>query len=211
MTSTVTQTRRRGRPPKADGDYRETREVLCRAGVAALTQKGFSATGIDEILKSTGVPKGSFYNFFQSKEAFGAELIRLYAQYFARRLDRFFLDESLTPLERLKAFCKDAERSMARYEFHRGCLVGNLGQEMEALPEAFRAQLTEVLKDWQARTEQCLEAARQAGEILPSIDCARWAAFFWIGWEGAVLRAKLERSGEPLQVFAELFVLSLKP
>ncbi len=211
MTSTVTPPRRRGRPPKTDGDYRETREALCRAGVAALTQKGFSATGIDEILKSTGVPKGSFYNFFSSKEAFGAELIRLYAQYFARKLDRFFLDESLTPLERLEAFCEDAERGMARYGFRRGCLVGNLGQEMEALPEAFRAQLTEVLEDWQARTERCLAAAKRAGEVSQNIDCAQWAAFFWIGWEGAVLRAKLERRGEPLQVFADLFVLSLKP
>lgn len=210
MTSTVTPPRRRGRPPKTDGDFRETREVLCHAGVAALTQKGFSSTGIDEILKSTGVPKGSFYNFFPSKEAFGSELIRLYAQYFARKLDRFFLDENLTPLKRLEAFCEGAERSMARYEFHRGCLVGNLGQEMEALPDAFRAQLTEVLEDWQARTERCLEAAKLVGEIAPSVNCAQWAAFFWIGWEGAVLRAKLERRGDPLRVFAKLFVMSLK-
>ncbi|MCP5231395.1 MAG: TetR/AcrR family transcriptional regulator [Zoogloeaceae bacterium] len=210
MTSTAAPSRRRGRPPKSDGDYRATRELLCRAGVAALTQKGFSATGIDEILKSTGVPKGSFYNFFSSKEAFGAELIRLYAHYFARKLDRFFLDESLTPLKRLEAFCEDAELGMARYEFRRGCLVGNLGQEMEALPEAFRGELTAVLEDWQARTARCLEAARQAGEISPAIDCAKWATFFWIGWEGAVLRAKLERRSEPLRLFAQLFVLSLK-
>ncbi|TVT54024.1 MAG: TetR family transcriptional regulator [Azoarcus sp. PHD] len=210
MTNAISPVRRRGRPPKAVGDFRETREALCRAGLAALTQKGFSATGIDEILKTAGVPKGSFYNFFPSKEAFGAELIRLYAQYFARKLDRHFLDESLTPLERLKAFCADAEASMARYAFHRGCLIGNLGQEMEALPEAYRAQLTDVLLDWQARTARCIDAARAAGEISPRIDGAQWAAFFWIGWEGAVLRAKLERSAKPLQIYTDLFVMSLK-
>lgn len=203
--------RRRGRPPKIDGDYRETRETLCRAGLAALTEKGFSSTGIDEILKSVGVPKGSFYNFFESKEAFGAELITLYAQYFARKLDRFFLDESLSPLKRIDAFCQDAERSMERFDFRRGCLVGNLGQEMGALPEAFRIQLTNALLDWQARTERCLEAAKAAGEIPKHTDCTRLAAFFWIGWEGAVLRAKLERHGEPLRVFAEMFRTSLRP
>ena len=211
MTSTAAPSRRRGRPPKSDGDYRATRELLCRAGVAALTQKGFSATGIDEILKSTGVPKGSFYNFFSSKEAFGAELIRLYAHYFARKLDRFFLDESLTPAQAARSLCEDAELGMARYEFRRGCLVGNLGQEMEALPEAFRGALTAVLEDWQARTARCLEAARQAGRRdFPGDRLCEVGNVFWIGWEGAVLRAKLERRSEPLRLFAQLFVLSLK-
>ncbi|MDB6141358.1 MAG: TetR family transcriptional regulator [Pseudomonas sp.] len=209
MTNIIASPRKRGRPAKAIGDYRETRETLCRAGVAALTEKGFSATGIDEILKSVGVPKGSFYNFFASKEAYGSELITLYARYFARKLDRFLLDDSLTPLKRIEAFCEEAERGMQRFDFRRGCLVGNLGQEMGALPESFRAQLTDVLLDWQARFERCLEEAKAAGEISENADSARWAAFFWIGWEGAVLRAKLERTGEPLRVFADLFLMSL--
>jgi TetR/AcrR family transcriptional repressor of nem operon len=210
VLKTLNEPRRRGRPLKSSGDYRETKEILCRAGVAALTEKGFSATGIDEMLKAAGVPKGSFYNFFPSKEAFGAELIARYAQYFANKLDRFFLDESLSPLERLQAFCCNAEKSMERFDFRRGCLVGNLGQEMGALPEAFRVQLADVLRDWQARTERCLEAAKAAGEIGQDVDCARFAAFFWIGWEGAVLRAKLEQSPEPLRIFAQLFVRGLK-
>jgi TetR/AcrR family transcriptional regulator, transcriptional repressor for nem operon len=209
MTNISATPRKRGRPAKAVGDVRETRDTLCRAGVAALTEKGFSATGIDEILKSVGVPKGSFYNFFASKEAYGSELITLYARYFVRKLDRFLLDESLTPLKRIEAFCEDAERGMQRFHFRRGCLVGNLGQEMGALPESFRAQLTDVLLDWQARFERCLDEAKAAGEISNNADSARWAAFFWIGWEGAVLRAKLERNGEPLRVFADLFLLSL--
>jgi TetR/AcrR family transcriptional repressor of nem operon len=209
MTNMTAIPRKRGRPAKAVGDYRETRETLCRAGVAALTEKGFSATGIDEILKSVGVPKGSFYHFFASKEAYGSELITLYARYFVRKLDRFLLDESLTPLKRIEAFCEEAERGMQRFEFRRGCLVGNLGQEMGALPESFQAQLTDVLLDWQARFERCLEEAKAAGEIASNADCARWAAFFWIGWEGAVLRAKLERNGEPLRVFADMFLMSL--
>lgn len=210
MTYMTATPRKRGRPAKAAGDYRETREILCRAGVAALTEKGFSATGIDEILKSVGVPKGSFYHFFESKEAYGSELIALYARYFVRKLDRFLLDESLTPLKRIEAFCEEAERGMQRFEFRRGCLVGNLGQEMGALPESFRAQLTDVLLDWEARFERCLDSAKAAGEISTKADSARLAAFFWIGWEGAVLRAKLERNGEPLRVFADMFLMSLR-
>jgi TetR/AcrR family transcriptional repressor of nem operon len=210
MTEIPAIPRKRGRPPKVEGNHREARDALCRAGVAALTEKGFSATGIDEILKSVNVPKGSFYHFFDSKEAFGAELIALYAHYFARKLDQFLQDESLPPLQRITAFCQDAENGMTRFGFRRGCLVGNLGQEMGALPESFRALLSSILLEWQAKLEACLKAARRAGQIPPHADCARWAAYFWIGWEGAVLRAKLEHQAQPLRLFADMYIKSLK-
>ena len=200
---------KRGRSPSTQTEGGETRESLLRAGVAALTEKGFSATGIDEILRTAGVPKGSFYYYFRSKEAFGAELIQRYSEYFAQKLDRHFLNDMLSPLNRLRAFVADAESSMQRFNFRRGCLIGNLGQEMGALPESYRSQLTEVFLDWQSRTSQCLEAAREAGEIPASADPARLAAVFWIGWEGAVLRAKLERQSGPIRLFAQSFLDSL--
>lgn len=201
---------RRGRPPKALAGYSETREALVRAGVVALTEKGFSATGIDEILKAVGVPKGSFYHYFGSKEAFGTELIERYAAFFAKRLDRFFLNTSRRPLDRLRDFTVDASAAMRRFEFKRGCLVGNLGQEMGALPESYRSQLSDVFVDWQRRTADCLRAAQRDGSIRRGADCDQLAAFFWIGWEGAVLRAKLERSAAPLETFAAGFFSTLK-
>lgn len=206
MPAIVTPIRRRGRPAVSRGTSVATREALLRAGVAALTEKGFSATGIDEILRSVGVPKGSFYHYFPSKEAFGSLLIQRYSAYFAQKLDRHFRNDLLSPLNRLRAFIADAESSMRRFEYRRGCLIGNLGQEMGALPESFRTQLVDAFADWQGRTAECLEAARAAGEIIPAADAKCMAAFFWIGWEGAVLRAKLERRGDPLRLFAQSFI-----
>lgn len=199
--------RRRGRPPKhADAATRvDTRTLLIRTGVAVLTQKGYSSVGLDEILRLAQVPKGSFYHCFASKEAFGQALIAAYASYFARKLDRWLLDASVPPLQRLHHFIDDAIHGMARYDFARGCLVGNLGQEMGALPEAFRTQLEAVFLDWQARVAACLRAAQEQGEIAAAHDSAAQAEFFWIGWEGAVLRAKLRRSATPLQVYAQGF------
>lgn len=78
--------------------------MLVRAGLEALTEKGFSSTGIDEVLKRVGVPKGSFYHYFDCKEAFGAELIDRYARYFAHKLERHFGDASRQPLDRLWAW-----------------------------------------------------------------------------------------------------------
>jgi len=198
--------RRRGRPPKNPAEPRQdTRALLVRTGVAVLTEKGYSAVGIDEILRLAAVPKGSFYHCFESKEAFGQALIAAYAGYFARKLDRWLLDAGTPPLQRLRHFIADAEQGMARHGFRRGCLVGNLGQEMGTLPESFRAQLEQVFRDWQARTAACLAEAQRTGEVSAQHDCAALAAFFWIGWEGAVLRAKLERSAAPLRVYAQGF------
>lgn len=201
--------RRRGRPPKQVHTGLDTRERLLRAGIAALTEKGFSATGIDEVVRRVGVPKGSFYHYFDSKEAFGAALIERYRDYFARKLERYFSDESLAPMARMHAFVTDAQAGMARFDYLRGCLVGNLGQEMGALPESYRTQLSAVFADWQARVSRCLAAAQTAGELSELADCDKLAAFFWIGWEGAVLRAKLERNPAALEIFAEGFFAGL--
>lgn len=202
---TQTSPRRRGRPPKDLAGYSETRETLLRAGVAAMTEKGFSSTGIDEILRSVNVPKGSFYHYFGSKEAFGLELIDRYAAYFVRKLNRFLTNEACSPLQRLRDFMTDAEAGMQKFSFKRGCLVGNLGQEMPLLPESYRDRLIRVFDDWEGRTERCLLDARQMGDITPNSDCAALAKFFWIGWEGAVLRAKLEGGPAALRIFADGF------
>ena len=203
--------RRRGRPPKQREALGDTRELLLRAGLEVLTEKGFSATGIDEILGRAGVPKGSFYHYFASKEAFGLGLIERYGEFFARKLDRHLDNRSLPPLARLHAFVDDAKVGMARLGYRRGCLIGNLGQEMGSLPESFRARLKETFEDWQARFSACLKEAQDAGEVARSADTDQLAAFFWIGWEGAVLRAKLEQSARPLEVFAGFYFAGLPP
>jgi TetR/AcrR family transcriptional repressor of nem operon len=197
--------RRPGRPPKALASPFDTRETLVRLGTEILTEKGFLSTGIDELLKRAGVPKGSFYHYFASKEAFGLAVIDNYATYFARRLDRNLLDETQTPLQRLKNFVVDGKSGMARFDFRRGCLIGNMGQELGAGHEGFRLRLDQVLMDWQSRVASCLEAAKEANELAPEADCQQLAAFFWIGWEGAVLRAKLVRNADPMELFAGYF------
>ncbi|MGL3107866.1 acrylate utilization transcriptional regulator AcuR [Bradyrhizobium sp. BR 1432] len=202
--------RRRGRPPKDQTRPDAPRARLLRTGVAILTEKGFSAVGVEEILDTAEVPKGSFYHYFDSKEAFGLALIDAYADYFARKLDRWFDDTERAPLDRLRDFIADARSGMARHRYRRGCLVGNLGQEMGVLPEPFRKRLAAVFRDWEARTSRCLRSAQEAGEMSSELDCEDLAQYFWIGWEGAVLRAKLERRPDALDVFAEGFLVMIR-
>jgi TetR/AcrR family transcriptional repressor of nem operon len=209
MTESTPKPRRPGRPPKIDREPHETREVLLRRGLEVLTEQGYMATGLDFLLKEIGVPKGSFYHYFESKEVFARAVLNEYALYFARRLDRWLLDETLSPLERLVGFVQSAKTGMARHGYRRGCMVGNLGQEVSVLPEGFRDALEYVLLDWQARLADCLRAAQLAGELSRKADCAELAAYFWIGWEGAVLRARLVRNDIPLNTFIAGFLRGL--
>ncbi len=203
-------TARRGRPPRINREHGDTREALLRAGMEILTEQGFAATGIDTVLKRIQVPKGSFYHYFDSKEAFGQQVLERYAAYFARKLDRWLLDQDEAPLQRLRNFVEDAKAGMARHQFRRGCLVGNLGQEVVVLPDSFRWQLEQVLLDWQQRLARCLNEAVEAGEIAPGTDCNALAAYFWIGWEGAVLRARLVQGIHPLDVFIQGFLTGIE-
>ena len=201
--------RRRGRPPKNRQSTAETRELLMRAGLEILTEKGFATAGIDGILRQAGVPKGSFYHYFRNKEDFGLALIDYYGRFFAHKLDHHLKASDLPPLDRVRAFIDDAADGMLRYNFRRGCLIGNLGQEMAALPESFRARLQATFEDWQDRFAACLEEAKRKGDLAPDADTAQLASFFWIGWEGAVLRAKLEQTTTPLTVFAQYYFAGL--
>jgi len=201
--------KKRGRPAKMPQQHPDTRKALIRCGTAILTEQGFTASGLDGILKRVGVPKGSFYYYFANKEAFVREIIDYYGCYFVRKLDKFLLDETRLPLTRIQAFIDDAARGMAKYDFKRGCLVGNLGQEIGILPESYRQQLSAILLDWQRRLAQCLQLARSAGQLGPQADCDALAEYFWLGWEGAVMRARLANSARPLACFADGFFAGL--
>ncbi len=209
MEESIAVKRKRGRPPKVDNSRIETRERLIREGTAILTTKGLASTGLDEILKKTEIPKGSFYHYFSSKDDFGLAVIENYGRYFAKKLDHWLLNENRAPLDRIRDFIEDAKSGMARHQFKRGCLIGNLGQELGSLDEKFRMPLEETFLDWQNRIAQCLEDAKATGDLKPDADCKDIAAFFWIGWEGAILRAKLVKSNQPIDLFSSVFFKGL--
>lgn len=205
----TTPPKRRGRPPKQPRDNPDTRDALIRCGVAVLTEQGFVATGIDGVLRQVGVPKGSFYHYFDSKEAFGQAVMERYDAYFAAKLDRWLLDESTPPLRRIEYFMQDAMAGMARHHYRRGCLVGNLCQEVTILPASYRERLQAILQSWEQRLAACLQLAAERGDIAPDTDCSRLAELFWIGWEGAVQRARTVQSDAPMALFGQEFLARL--
>jgi len=183
--------------------------LLINIGTAIFTQKGFSITSLDEIVEIAEIPKGSFYYYFKSKDEFAIEVIKNYGIYFSKKLQRILSNDKKSPLERLKEFTKEAEAGVKRYEFKRGCLIGNLGQEMATLEERFRIELLNVIADWRDQVRQCIDLAKDRQEIKTIVDASELANFFWCAWEGAVLCSKLELSTQPLNIVSRLFITEL--
>lgn len=202
---------RRGRPPKVDRQFDDTRQALIRSGLEVLTETGYLAAGIEAVIRNIDVPKGSFYHCFKSKEAFGLAVLSAYGDFFAHKLDKFLLDDAVPPLERMAAFVRHAGQGMEKYQFRRGCLVGNLLQEAPLLPDTFPGRLKAILAAWESRVARCLHEAQAVGAIARDASPDALAQVFWIGWKGAVMRARLCQSAAPLDQYWEFFAHSMTP
>jgi TetR/AcrR family transcriptional repressor of nem operon len=175
-----------------------TKATLIDVGTRLILEQGYHETGIQDVLQAAGVPKGSFYYYFPSKEAFALEVIAQFAAAYLTRLEQYLGDTTARPLTRLRRHQEDL---LARFERGcRGCLIGNLSQEL-ADQHRLRAQLDAVLTSWRARYAQLLREAQVVGELRADLDPEALADFYLDSFEGALLRAKVSKSPAPLRVF----------
>jgi TetR/AcrR family transcriptional repressor of nem operon len=185
------------------------RDRLLDAGVAVFSKSGFNGCSVQDITDAAGVPKGSFYNHFASKEILGAAAIDHYwAQSAAKEL-AILTDPSLTPLTRLRAYF---DREMAEFvaqDFTCGCLLGNMTAELSDHSKVISSKLSEVFSCWTGHVAACIAEAQQAGEIRSEGEASVLATFALNAWEGVLLRARIEKNPRPIQQFTEILFSQL--
>src|ERR1700739_2300149 len=133
---------------------RETnsRADLLEQGTQLMLRSGYAGTGLVELLEAAGVPKGSFYNHFESKEAFAVELVRRYYDAHDRRLASLIGQPGRAPLERLRSYFEDLRRrAVDASPQARGCLLGMFALEMAGSSEPLRQTVSDVFRRWQGR------------------------------------------------------------
>jgi len=182
----------------------DTKARLIAEGARLIHEKGFNHTGIQEILRAAGVPKGSFYFYFETKEQFGLAVIDYFSQYMATKLDSHLSNSALPHLTRLKGFFDGLVEYFRNEGCSRGCPFGNLAQELSDLNDTFRKKLNAAFDMYQAKIAACLQAAIDANEISNDLDPHEAAYFILNSWEGALTRMKTEKSLEPLIVFDKI-------
>jgi TetR/AcrR family transcriptional regulator, transcriptional repressor for nem operon len=178
-----------------------TKEALLEAGTHIILEKGYNHMGIQEVLQAAGVPKGSFYYYFPSKADFGLQIIERFAAAYTRRLDQCLGDTTASPLTRLR---RHLEQSLSQFESRgcrRGCLIGNLSQELADQNDVFRERLETVLTIWRERYTCLFREAQEVGELRADLDPEGLAEFYLNSFEGALLRAKVHKSMQPMRLF----------
>jgi TetR/AcrR family transcriptional regulator, transcriptional repressor for nem operon len=181
----------------------ETREELIRVGLKALLANGYDGVGIGPILAEAGVPKGSFYHFFPSKEAFACAVLEAYAEHYRQSLAVLLTDTTQSPRQRLEAYFATLEQELRGEQPLGGCLYGVVAQTLATRSPAVRATLKQCFALWEFNLRCVLREAEAAGNLAPGIAADVAAAFLIEAYEGALVRMKAEDSFAPFQRFKE--------
>ena len=182
----------------------ETKNLVLQEGAKIIHQKGFLNTGINEILDSASVPKGSFYFYFKNKEDFGLQLIDFFAPRFSS-LAQKHLQSSETPyLKKMSVFFDDFQLFFESNHCKLGCPIGNLALEMGDLNEKFRKKLDTVMESMKHVVFEFLKGAQDNDELSSELDIEEVSDFIINSWEGALLRMKVKGEISPLQNFKKI-------
>jgi len=191
---------------KKSADLEKTKQNLLEVGLSLFEQKGFNATGIQEIATLADIPKGSFYNYFSSKEEFGVAVIRYYTDISIKQwtssLDRATeTEDSYHALSRV--FLELTEKYRCA-EIKKGCLVGNLSAEISEASEECRMALQQSVNEYKKILGDRLLLGQQLGKVRNDLPAQGLADLVWDCWQGSLLRMKIEKSVEPVSNDSEL-------
>jgi TetR/AcrR family transcriptional regulator, transcriptional repressor for nem operon len=177
----------------------DTRGRLIKAGAEIMHLKGYNNTGVKEILDKAGIPKGSFYNHFRSKEEFGLQVIDYYVGFFFEIFNKYLSDASQPPLERIRLLLLGFMDFFKATDYTLGCPIGNFAQELGDISPVFREKLKACLDAMADQFTLVLREARETGALSGRLDPGEAARFMVASWEGALVLMKVMKSTEPLE------------
>ncbi|WP_411282164.1 TetR family transcriptional regulator C-terminal domain-containing protein [Gemmatimonas sp.] len=185
-----------------------TKQRLILAGLGLMLARGYNAVGVQDVLSATGVPKGSFYHHFASKEDFALHVIDGYQANVHALLHATLTNRKRAPLDRIRDFF-DGVRAAYAAEGYLGCFLGALGQELSGASEVFRHKIEGCLAQISGGIGCCLDEARTTGDIAASTDTTGMADLLVNAWEGAALRSRLARNSHPFDPVLDFYFTAM--
>ena len=175
-----------------------TKERLIAAGAELFCVHSYQGTGINEILKACGVPKGSFYNHFASKEDFALAVVEFHRASTDEFLAENLCNDTLGPLQRIAAYIDAFNQGVIDSGFAVGCPLGTMAQEMASLSEPLRTALNAVFQIHVDSLVKCIQLGQKQGIVSPELDAAMTSMFIMSSLEGSQIMAKTYCNDEPL-------------
>ncbi|KQO75927.1 TetR/AcrR family transcriptional regulator [Rhizobium sp. Leaf262] len=176
-----------------------TRAIILAAGRRIMAQKGFSAVGLNEILANAGVPKGSFYHYFTSKDAFGEAVLSSYFDRYHVEMDAACAMPGLNMAERLILWWQKWNPDNEEHDFQERGLAVKLGAEVADLSEAMRLALKAGTERVIARLADALVSGAIEGSLTIDDDPRHVAASLYSLWLGASVMGRIVRTDEPFE------------
>lgn len=166
--------------------------------------QGYTNTGLKEILSKAGVPKGSFYHYFESKEDLALNILDYYSTFITQIFENSITEHDENPIEGLKSFFETIHKNFEITQFTGGCPIGNFGQELSDIEENIRVKTDKIFDSLVDQVHQQLSRAHAMGLVNQESVTKDYAEFLFNCWEGAMLRAKIKKTKRPLDLFVEM-------
>jgi TetR/AcrR family transcriptional repressor of nem operon len=188
------------------------RDAILHHGLDLMHQKGFEATSVADIAAAADAPKGSFYNHFTSKDDFARQALLAYfvdlKEAFAEEVTR----DDHTVFDRLTAYFKRLRAYNKKFGFARGCLLGNMSAESSTMDKETRQLTDRMLQQWRLMLANLIAEGQKKKQLATDLPAPILASMLLDGWQGALLRAKAERTAGALDTFiGTLLPTLLKP
>ena len=187
----------------------DTRERILTTGEQLILGKGFSALGLSELLSTAAVPKGSFYHYFASKEAFGVALLERYFRNYQQKTSELFSGTELSARQKLVLYFEQWLALAQVPDCTRLCLGVKLAAEVSDLSDAMRQALAEGMASHCAQLAAVINQAKQEGSVTESIDATELAGFLYSCWIGASVFAKVQKNPAAMHTTYRQSMLSL--
>ena len=188
----------------------DTKQKIIQAGAQIIHRKGYNHTGIQEVLKAAGVPKGSFYFYFKNKEDFGLHVIDFFNNMLLEMVEPVISNKSISPVQRLENLFDMFIEMFKTLNYTCGCPIGNLSQEMGDLSPAFSAKLTESVKLMVQMYKDILDEAKDKGQINKRINTRETADFIVSSWHGSLIRMKIVKGLDSLELHKRFILNTLQ-
>ncbi|WP_439859474.1 TetR/AcrR family transcriptional regulator [Pseudomonas sp. MBLB4136] len=180
----------------------DKRDLILAKGAEVMTRRGYHGAGVQEIVQAAGVPKGSFYHYFASKEDFALQALRQLYEPRLQRYEQALGNAALSPRARILGYYRELVEHFARQERpEHHCFIGSLSFEMAELSPAIGAEVDAILQRSADILRHCLEQAQAAGELGADEDCDNLASFIASAWQGALTRLKVASNARVLDDF----------
>lgn len=174
--------------------YKHNIEDVIQRGIELVRTQGYHNVGINQILKVSGIPKGSFYNFFSSKEAFIKAALESYGRDYSSWIRELLHTDDPSPLSRLKSFYKILIDANEADNYAGGCLINTVSNEVGRNNDVVGAAANASFQLLIEAVAECVQQGQDAGEIITDYSALELAEYLHAGIYGSLSRMKVTRS-----------------